>query len=132
MGIFNSLFGKNESDVNKVEKKTVPWIALTHIEQLEVIEKKSAIKPQFIFKHSTTCGISSMVLRMFKQNYNLSAEQADLYYLDLHSHRNISDETGYKFQVLHQSPQLVVIKNGSTVAHASHGAISEIDVEKYL
>jgi len=50
----------------------------------------------------------------------------------LHSYRSVSDETGYKFQVIHQSPQLLVVRNGATVAHASHGAISEVDLAKYV
>ena len=56
----------------------------------------------------------------------------DLYYLDLLSYREVSNETGYKFQVMHQSPQLLVIKNGVVVAHASHGAINEIDLTKFI
>jgi bacillithiol system protein YtxJ len=48
------------------------------------------------------------------------------------SYREVSNEIGYKFQVIHQSPQLLVIKNGVAVAHASHGAINELDLEKYV
>jgi bacillithiol system protein YtxJ len=56
----------------------------------------------------------------------------DLYYLDLLNYREVSNETGYKFQVMHQSPQLLVIKNGVVVTHASHGAINEIDLTKFV
>jgi len=128
MGVFGSLFG---SKGNK-EEKSIPWIALNSLSQLEEIEKKSIAKPQFIFKHSTTCGISRMVINMFKSSYEFTENQADLYYLDLHAFREVSNETGYRFQVMHQSPQLLVIKNGTTVAHASHGAIAEVDLQKFL
>jgi len=128
MGVFGSLFG---SKANK-EEKHIPWIALTSLDQLEEIEKKSIVKPQFIFKHSTTCGISRMVINIFKSSYDITENQADLYYLDLHAFREVSNETGYRFQVMHQSPQLLVIKNGNTVAHASHGAIAEVDLQKFL
>lgn len=131
MGLFNSLFGSNNSK-NKEEKPALPWINLTSLDQLEEIALNSKGKPQFIFKHSTTCGISRMVMNTFKNTYNLTKEQADLYYLDLHSYREVSNETGIKFQVLHQSPQLLVIKNGTTVAHASHGGINEVDVAKFV
>ncbi len=73
-----------------------------------------------------------MVLNMFKGNYDFSEAQMDLYYLDLHAYREVSNEAGYKFQVMHQSPQLLVIKNGTTVAHASHGAIANLDLLSYL
>lgn len=131
MGLFGNLFG-SETNAEKKEKKTIPWIPLTSLDQLGEIEKKSRSKTQIIFKHSTTCGISRMVMNMFKGSYDFSETQMDLYYLDLHAYREVSNEVGLKFQVRHQSPQLLVIKNGTTVAHASHAAISEIDLAKYL
>jgi len=131
MGVFNGLFG-GKGNKEKKEEKSLPWIALNSLEQLEEIEKKSLSKPQFIFKHSTTCGISRMVINMFKSSYNFTESQADLYYLDLHAFREVSNETGFKFQVMHQSPQLLVIKNGTTVSHASHGAIAEVNLEQFI
>ncbi|MEO0527270.1 MAG: bacillithiol system redox-active protein YtxJ [Bacteroidota bacterium] len=130
MGFFNSLLGKNNQSEKK--EKVLPWIPLTSVDQLNEIEKKSNGKAQVIFKHSTTCGISRMVMNMFIGSYDFKAEELDLYYLDLHSYREVSNETGYKFQVMHQSPQLLVIKNGTVVAHESHGAISEMDLGKYV
>jgi bacillithiol system protein YtxJ len=73
-----------------------------------------------------------MVINLFKSSYDLTEKQADLYYLDLHAFREVSNEAGYKFQVMHQSPQLLVIKNGTAVAHSSHGAIAEIDLQKFI
>ncbi len=131
MGLFGNLFG-GDTNTGKKEKKTIPWIPLTSLEQLGEIEKKSRSKTQVIFKHSTTCGISRMVMNMFNGSYDFSETQIDLYFLDLHAHREVSNEVGFKFQVMHQSPQLLVIKNGITVAHASHGAITEIDLSKYI
>ncbi|MBU2946133.1 bacillithiol system redox-active protein YtxJ [Zobellia uliginosa] len=131
MGLFNNIFGSKNEGENKKENK-IPWIALTSVDQLNEIERKSLTKPQVIFKHSTTCGISRMVLNMFTQNYAFEEGQMDFYFLDLHSFRQVSDETGYKFQVMHQSPQLLVIKNGGVVAHDSHGSITDINLEKYL
>lgn len=131
MGLFNSLFGSNNSEEKK-EIAALPWINLTSLDQLEEIAMNSKGKPQIIFKHSTTCGISRMVMNTFKSTYNLTREQADLYYLDLHSYREVSNETGIKFQVMHQSPQLLVIKNGIAVAHASHGGINELNVSSLV
>lgn len=131
MGLLNTLFGK-KTENSKREEKVLPWIRLTSSGQLIEIEKKSATKPQVIFKHSTTCGISRMVMNMFTDGYDIPENQLDLYYLDLHAYREVSNETGYKFQVMHQSPQMLVIKNGVVVAHASHGAITEISLGEYV
>ncbi len=131
MGLLGNIFGQ-KSDTNSNEKKALPWIALSTVDQLEDIANKSKAKTQVIFKHSTTCGISRMVMNMFTSSYNFSESQIDLYYLDLLSFRSVSDEVGYKFQVVHQSPQLLVIRNETTVAHASHGAIAEVDLNSFV
>lgn len=131
MAFLKGLFGnKNEGD-KKVAKK-LPWLVLESVPQLKEIEKRSTSKTQVIFKHSTTCGISRMVMNMFVNNYDFTPDQIDLYYLDLHANREVSNETGYTFQVLHQSPQLLIIRNGVAVAHASHGAIADIDLNKFI
>lgn len=128
MGLFSGIFGAK----GPKEQKVLPWIALREPQQINEIKKKSKSKPQLIFKHSTRCGISRMVLNQFVDLYNLNEEQVDLYYLDLLNHRTTSDEVGYTFQVLHQSPQLLVVRNESVVAHASHGAINEIDLGRFI
>ncbi len=129
MGFINKLFGGNSEPK---EEKVLPWIALTDVKQLEVIAKKSKTKTQVIFKHSTRCGISSMVMNQFVDGYSLTEADLDLYYLDLLNYRDVSNEVGFKFQVMHQSPQILVIKNGVVVAHDSHGAINEVDLNRFV
>ncbi|GGG43215.1 bacillithiol system redox-active protein YtxJ [Bizionia arctica] len=129
MGLFNKIFsGSSEPK----EEKVLPWIALTNVAQLEDIKAKSKTKTQVIFKHSTRCGISRMVMKQFVSGYNLTESDLDLYYLDLLNYRDVSNETGYKFQVMHESPQLLVIKNGVVVAHESHGAINSMNLEQFV
>ena len=127
MGLFKNIFGSSEPK----EEKQLPWQALTNVSQLDEIEQRSTTKTQVIFKHSTRCGISSMVMNQFVAAYDLEID-LDLYYLDLLSYREVSNQVGYKFQVMHESPQLLIIKNGTTVAHASHGAINELDLSTFV
>lgn len=129
MGLLNKIFG---GSTEPKEEKVLPWIDLKALEQLKYIEDKSNTKTQVIFKHSTRCGISSMVMRQFVEAYNFTEKDLDLYYLDLLSYRAISDEIGIKFQVMHESPQLLIIKNGVVVAHASHGQVNEIDLNQFV
>ena len=129
MGLIKSLFGKR-SKQNAPETK-VPWVPLNEISMLDSIQAKSDERPQLIFKHSTTCGISRMVLNMFNGNYGY-ADEFDTYYLDLHAHRDISNGVAQKFGVIHQSPQLLVVKNGQVVYHTSHGAITDVDLNAFL
>jgi len=126
--MFGKLFGGSKEPK---EEKILAWKNLTEVPQLDEIEKLSKGKTQVIFKHSTRCGISSMVMNQFVDAFDVDSN-LDLYYLDLLNYREVSNETGYKFQVMHQSPQLLVIKNGVVVTHASHGAINEIDLTKFV
>ncbi len=129
MGLLKKIFGGSGE---QKEEKALPWIALNNVSQLKKIEEASRNKTQIIFKHSTRCGISRMVMNQFIATYNFTEEDLDLYYLDLLSFRDVSNEVGYKFQVMHQSPQLLVIKNGVAVAHASHGQINAIDLASFV
>ncbi len=131
MGLF-SKFNKTQRDIAKEEIVEVPWHVLSEMQQLDEIAEISKTTPVAIFKHSTRCGISRMVLRNFESGYNLSDEHIKLYFLDLLSHRDISNEVGYRFQVIHQSPQLIVVKNGVAVANASHHSIRAGDLEKFI
>ncbi len=130
MGIFDSVFGNTKN--NKEESAGVPWKQLTTTEQLDTIEEDSKTLPQAIFKHSTTCGISRMVLRQLESQYAIEPSQLSIYYLDLKAYRAVSNEIAQRFEVVHQSPQLILIKNGTVVYAESHGAISASDLAEKI
>ena len=133
MGIFNNMFGGKNDDADKAEKKTyLNWIPLNDINQLEEIKEISKNESVLIFKHSTRCGISSMVIKQFEKLFQEEHTNLKVYYLDLLRYRNISDEVGYTFQVMHQSPQLVAIKNENSVFNASHYDITLTDLSRFL
>lgn len=97
------------------------WIPLTNVEQLDSIRTASESKPQVIFKHSTTCSISKMALDRLERA--AAPETIDFYYLDLLSYRSISNSIAETFQVHHESPQVILIKNGECIYDESHYGI---------
>lgn len=126
MSFLNKLFGNSEESDNKdTNQNSLHWNALTELKQLDFIAEESEEKPVVIFKHSTRCSISRMALKNFEREY-LDENEASLYFLDLLNHRDISNEIADRFHVIHQSPQLLLIKNGKLVYDVSH---SEIDAE---
>jgi len=131
MGLFNKIFDRNKSD-SVAELSKVHWIALTSEEQLEEILKESYNLPIAIFKHSSRCGISRMVLKSFERDYSLDESQMKLYFLDLLNFRNISNKIAAKFNVYHQSPQLLIIKDGVVIWYASHETINQINFSDVL
>lgn len=97
------------------------WIELNDLAQLEEIKKESANSPVLIFKHSRRCNISRASLDRLERNWN-EKEMADVkpYFLDLLSFREISNGIAEKFQVEHESPQILLINDGQSVLNLSH------------
>lgn len=134
MGLLDKILGAPKASQSGEPKQEadLAWIQLATIDQLEEIVERSKTKAQFIFKHSTRCGVSRMVIGQFKKRYQLSEGEADLYYLDLLAFRPVCNAIAEKFQVIHESPQLLVIKNGAVVAHESHSAINRMELEQFV
>ncbi len=134
MSIFNSLFGNSE-ETKKAENK-INWIPLTDIAQLNEIILLSNEKPVVIFKHSTRCSVSRFALKQFEvktlQCNVFTENNVSVYFLDLIEYREISNEIANRFRVVHQSPQVLLIKNGKSVYDASHSDIDAGDLSARL
>jgi bacillithiol system protein YtxJ len=107
------------------------WKELTEQEQLEAIINQSEAQPVLIFKHSTRCSISRFALKQFENEFDLQ-DKIITYYLDLLNHRDISNEIAFQFNVQHQSPQILLLKNRVVVYHTSHENIDATELKKYL
>lgn len=99
------------------------WIKLDSIGQLSEIDEKSKTAPVAIFKHSTRCSVSLTVLDRLERN--LTSETVTVnYFLDLLAFRSVSNAVAEHYGIEHESPQLLVIKNGKAAHVASHFEIS--------
>ncbi|WP_348655157.1 bacillithiol system redox-active protein YtxJ [uncultured Roseivirga sp.] len=110
------------------ESSGMQWTPLTTMSQLETIVEESHKHPVLIYKHSTRCGISSMALGRLEREWSHNHSSIKSYYLDLIAHRNISNQVSASFGVAHESPQVILIKKGKPVYHASHLSISANDL----
>lgn len=99
----------------------IPWISLINEDGLHAIVDRSKERPQLIFKHSTRCSVSVMVKNRLERES--APESADFYYLDLLQFREVSNQISDHFNVQHESPQVLLIKNAKCTYHASHHAI---------
>jgi len=98
------------------------WIALESAEQIKQIQQNPGYS--VIFKHSTRCSISMMAKRKFELDWSDLPEDISLYFLDLIKYRELSNQIAHDFQVHHESPQLLLIKNGECILDQSHSGIS--------
>lgn len=100
------------------------WEALTTFNE-EQIRLQSKEKAVIIFKHSIRCSISAMVLNRLERQWNSSEmEGAVPYFLDLISYRQVSSAVAKTYNVVHQSPQVLVIQDGKCIYNSSHTDIS--------
>ncbi len=129
MNLFSSLFGSSASE--NTNPSRIKWIALEDLGQLAELTMRSEEKPVIIFKHSTRCSVSRMALKQFENEFN-AGESVVPYFLDLLEHRDISNAIVERFDVVHQSPQLLLIVNGKCIYNASHSAIDAATLHSKL
>jgi bacillithiol system protein YtxJ len=126
MTLFKSIFGDSENNNSNASK--INWIELTDLGQLNEIMDLSHEQPVAIFKHSTRCSISRMALKQFENEFDLEGSVTP-YFLDLLNHRDISNEIATRFDVYHQSPQLLLIKEGKSIYDVSHSDIDAVELK---
>jgi bacillithiol system protein YtxJ len=106
------------------------WIDLTEEAQLEQLKEQSKQEPVVIFKHSTRCSISSMAKSRLERE--TAPKNVAFYYLDLIKYRPISNKIAEEFHIHHQSPQILVIKNGECTYEESHNGIDMRDIAEQI
>ena len=104
------------------------WINLTTEAQLDQLAERSKTIPQVIYKHSTRCGTSTMVLSRLQRSTPPAG--IDFYFLDLLKFRSVSDAVSERFHVHHESPQVLLISNNECVYDESHISITMDEIEE--
>lgn len=100
------------------------WKMMNSLADLNEAIEESKDKKVVIFKHSTRCSVSMMAKRSLECSWDISFDDIQPYFLDLIKYREISNEIADKLEVIHQSPQLIGVKNEEVFYHASHSVIS--------
>ena len=106
------------------------WKNLEQLIALEEIDKASFTHPILIFKHSTRCSISDVAKARLDKEDNLNG--VDFYYLDLIKHRDISNALAQKYNVHHESPQILLINKGECVYDESHIGITMAEIKEQV
>ena len=125
-------FSRNKDKPTPAPQPTINWKQLSSIEQLNELVVLAQEKPVLIFKHSTRCGISAMALKSFRTSWSSDNELADIYMLDLLSHRDVSNEIAVLTGVMHQSPQVIVLSGTEVIYDGSHSQIDARRIESIL
>jgi bacillithiol system protein YtxJ len=81
--------------------------------------------PVFIFKHSTSCGLSAQAHEEFSAFLASAPEGFGYYRLDVIEARAASDLVEELAGVRHESPQVLELRHSRCVWHASHRGVRE-------
>lgn len=112
--------------------KWLPLIAEQQLMDVDSLSHNADVKGVLILKHSTRCSISSAALGRLERTWKLSEKEVPTYFLDLLSYRSVSSAIEQHYGISHESPQVLIIKNGKCIYTASHSGISTSDIEEAL
>ena len=132
MGFLDKLFGGNSEESKEENRVEAKFYTLNSINQLDEIDTISQTKPVVLFKHSTRCSISRFALKRFDAEFNYDEDKIDWYLLDLLNYRDISNEMARRYKVEHQSPQIIVVRNGKAVFSSTHDGIDAHDLKQFI
>lgn len=109
------------------------WNKLSTATQIEELKQLSHEKPVLIFKHSTRCSVSSLSLDRLLRNWKSADEdRVSPYFLDLIAHRSLSNQIEKEFGIPHESPQVIILKEGKAIYDNSHYGISYQDIMEQI
>ena len=110
----------------------INWVQLQNNEQLDQLMAESQETDVLIYKHSTRCGISGMALDRLERSWKAELNEMKTYFLDLIAHRTLSDQIAQTFEVFHESPQVILIRQGKAIHSDSHMNISAEKIEEIM
>lgn len=108
----------------------VPFLPLDSQESLDALLKQSEQEPVILFKHSLTCGVSSMAHRRLTQMHE--GEDPPIYKLEIQKARALSNQIASQFDIIHESPQVILVYKGSPVYNTSHSGITAASIREAI
>ncbi len=118
--MFEFFKSNNKKDSNK-ELLRIDFDTKDQWSDLKDLSHNQAV---YIFKHSSSCGISSVVLNRFEKQ--IKERNETYFYLHIQGFRSLSNWLAEELGIRHESPQLIVLKNAKVMAHDSHYSLLEI------
>ena len=127
MGFFKKISNALTSDLT-IGSGQDTWNNMTSEDEMEQALKASNSRPQIVFKHSSSCGISFFAKRSLDTPELLENEEIDLHLIDVIRARSVSMAFAERMGIRHESPQIFVLKNGKVQWHDSHNSVNAKNV----
>lgn len=104
------------------------WKQLTSIDELDQLIAASADSTVLILKHSNRCSICHVALGRLERDWKEEGQKVVPFFLDLLAHRDVSNAIAERFGVEHESPQVLLIRDGKCIYSATHSDINYADL----
>src|SRR5512142_1202035 len=106
--------------------------AVEHVDDLEQLITASGSRPLLLFKHSYSCGVSAEALDQLFDHLNDGAITAHYAMVTVQTHRDVSNAIAARLGVRHETPQVILVRDGRAIWTASHFRVSASEIEKAL
>jgi bacillithiol system protein YtxJ len=107
------------------------FAALERTEQLDALVHSSFSRPALIIKHSPACGTSFQALDELEEHRE-QLDGLDVHLIDVLRQRALSQTIASRFQIRHESPQVLLLVNGHVQWNASHFGVTADRVRQAL
>ncbi len=108
------------------------WTILTEHNQIESLILTSFETPCMIYKHSTRCDMSAMTYHVLESDWSFKEQDLKPYFIDILAYSNLSVHIADTFKVHHESPQVILVRNGICTFDTSHLDISIEEIKEGL
>jgi len=109
-----------------------PMREITSEQEWEQAKQESAAKPLLVLKHSTTCPISAGAYSRVQEFLQKNDQAPETFMVKVIESRPVSNKIADDLSVQHQSPQIILLKNGEAIWNASHHGIHPEAIEGAL
>lgn len=115
--------GNPEGTAKKTDERIIP---VADQEDLERLFAASAEQPVVLFKHEYGCPISTHAY------WEIASAPYEISLIDVARQKSLSLELATRLDIRHESPQVIVVRDGQAIYDASHWDISKDDVTRAL
>jgi bacillithiol system protein YtxJ len=122
-----SLFNYSQNQTSDFEQSEI-WSPISGIDNIDAILQASSEKPQLIYKHSHRCSVCILAKEELEGIADQVLDSSDLYMINVIHQRDLSNAIASTFDVRHESPQVIIIKDGEVAWKGSHWAIKGTDI----
>jgi len=107
-------------------------MTLRGVHELDQALSDSHIRPVLFFKHSHTCGVSAEALDELRSHIDgqVSSSLAQYAMVTVQTHRELSNAITERLGVRHETPQVILVRDGRVLWSASHFRVNVAELGK--